>query len=179
MEELDVVVGKLIDGFAMAYEEKPPLWLVASEYVITAVDHVSYPNRVLREPGLLAVSTQEDGEHLDLANSQAWAMVDHQFSYVFIRDRDPSTIESAQKVLASMPGVAEVLTAEEVARYEIQHELGGDLVVISEPNSWQAYYWWLDDARAPGVCANGRYSQKARGTTPWSCFGIRRLVVCH
>jgi hypothetical protein len=24
------------------------------------------------------------------------------------------------------------------------------LVVVSEPNSWQAYYWWLDDSRAPG-----------------------------
>jgi len=23
-------------------------------------------------------------------------------------------------------------------------------VLISEPNGWQAYYWWTDDARAPG-----------------------------
>ena len=22
-------------------------------------------------------------------------------------------------------------------------------MLVSEPNSWQAYYWWLDDARAP------------------------------
>ena len=24
------------------------------------------------------------------------------------------------------------------------------MVLISEPSSWQAYYWWLDDAAAPG-----------------------------
>ena len=23
-------------------------------------------------------------------------------------------------------------------------------MLISTPNSWQAYYWWLDDDRAPG-----------------------------
>ena len=23
------------------------------------------------------------------------------------------------------------------------------MVLISTPNSWQAYYWWLDDAKAP------------------------------
>jgi hypothetical protein len=24
------------------------------------------------------------------------------------------------------------------------------LVLVSDANSWQAYYWWLDDASAPG-----------------------------
>jgi len=148
--DLDAEIGKLVDGFASAYENAKPLWLVASEYAITPVDHVSYPNRVLREAGLLKVREESDGEHLDLAASRAWAMADHQFSYVFVRDSDAATIEQAKGLLASTAGVSEVLTAEEVARYEIQHELVGDLVVISEPNSWQAYYWWLDDDGAPG-----------------------------
>jgi hypothetical protein len=25
------------------------------------------------------------------------------------------------------------------------------VILISTPNSWQAYYWWLSDARAPGL----------------------------
>ena len=31
-------------------------------------------------------------EHLDLAHSQAWALVDHQFSHIFVQaaDRDPA-----------------------------------------------------------------------------------------
>ncbi|NOY42584.1 MAG: alkaline phosphatase family protein [Planctomycetes bacterium] len=149
LADLDAVLGKLIDGFASAYGDAQPLWLVASEYVITAVDHVSYPNRVLREAGLLAVREESDGEHLDFSASRAWAMVDHQFSHVFVRDSDAATIEQAKKLLASEAGVAEVLTRKETARYDLEHELCGDLVVISKPNSWQAYYWWLDDARAP------------------------------
>ncbi len=24
------------------------------------------------------------------------------------------------------------------------------MVLVAEPDSWQAYYWWLDDAAAPG-----------------------------
>ena len=48
--ELDDVIGRLVDGFDAAYgDARTPLWLVASEYVITPVDHVIYPNRVLRE----------------------------------------------------------------------------------------------------------------------------------
>ncbi len=149
LADLDAVLGKLIDGFASAYEDAQPLWLVASEYVITAVDHVSYPNRVLRKAGLLAVREESDGEHLDISTSRAWAMVDHQFSHVFVRDSDAATIEQAQKLLVSEAGVSEVLTRKEVARYDLNHALCGDLVVISEPNSWQAYYWWFDEARAP------------------------------
>ena len=50
--DLDVELGKLIAGFEKAYSEAP-LWLAASEYVISAVNDVTYPNRTLREAGLL------------------------------------------------------------------------------------------------------------------------------
>src|SRR5262245_25578133 len=75
--DLDVELGKLIAGFEKAYNERP-LWLAASEYVINSVNHVSYPNRLLREAGLLKVADADgDGEHLDFLNSKAWAMADH------------------------------------------------------------------------------------------------------
>ena len=61
---------------------------MAGEYAITPVDHVSYPNRLLREAGLLAVREDDDGEHLDLEDSRAFALVDHQFSHVFVADGD-------------------------------------------------------------------------------------------
>ena len=73
-----------------AYDDEL-LWLVAGEYAITPVDHVSYPNRVLREAGLLAVRETDDGEHLDLEQSRALALVDHQFSHVFVADGDAAT----------------------------------------------------------------------------------------
>src|SRR5262245_27251179 len=48
VQELDDVLGKLIPAagpLSPGQEAGSPLWLVASEYVITPVDHVTYPNR--------------------------------------------------------------------------------------------------------------------------------------
>jgi len=149
LAELDRELGRLIDGFATAYQGANPLWLVASEYVISPVDHVSYPNRALREAGLLRVREQSDGEHLDLESSIAWALADHQLAHVYIRDPDPQVARRAADVLASQSGVAEVLTRDQLNRYDLQHPHCGELVVISEPSSWQAYYWWFDDRHAP------------------------------
>ena len=85
--ELDAVLGRLHAAMQETYGDEL-LWLVAGEYAITPVDHVAYPNRLLREAGLLSVRQQADGEHLDLAASRAWALVDHQFSHVFVADGD-------------------------------------------------------------------------------------------
>jgi len=149
LTELDAEIGKLATGFAAAYTGAHPLWLVASEYVVTPTDHVSYPNRVLRAAGLLAVREAADGEHLDFAASRAWAMVDHQCAHVFVRDSDVATIQQTAQLLAQQPGIAEVLTRADFDRYDISHSNSGDLITISTPNSWQAYYWWLDDDNAP------------------------------
>lgn len=147
--ELDELFGKLAAGFAEAYAGKDLLWLVASEYTILPVDHVLYPNRVLREAGLLAVRTEGQGEELDTAGSAAWALVDHQFSHVFVQGGDAATARRVADLFRGREGVAEVLVGEERARYDLAHPRSGDVVIISAPNSWQAYYFWLDDALAP------------------------------
>lgn len=149
LAELDGEIGKLVDGFASVYVEKTPLWLVASEYAITAVDHVCFPNRVLRTAGLVTVEQRDDREHLDVANSKAWALVDHQFAHIFVKDSNPEVIEQAAALLSQQEGIAEVLRREQLDRYDLDHIRSGDLVAISTPNSWQAYYWWFDDALAP------------------------------
>ena len=146
--DLDAEIGKLAAGIEAAYDERP-LWLVASEYAIVPVDHVVYPNRLLREAGLLKVNDVEGGEYLDFAGSKAWALADHQFSHVFVRDADPATIKKVAKLFAKQQGIAEVLHGETLAKYGLDHPRSGDVVLISEPNSWQAYYWWIDNPKAP------------------------------
>ncbi len=146
--DLDAEIAKLIEGFERAYDERP-LWLVASEYAIVPVDHVVYPNRVLREAGLLKVTKTEQGETLDLIASKAWALADHQFSHVFVQDADEKVIQRVARLFNKQPGIADVLTGESLAKYALDHPRSGDLVLISEPNSWQAYYWWEDNAQAP------------------------------
>lgn len=146
--DLDAEVAKLVAGFERAYNE-PPLWLLASEYAIVPVDGVVYPNRLLREAGLLKVGDVDEGEYLDFAASKAWALVDHQFSHVFVHDADAKVIKRVTRLFAKQPGIAEVLAGETLAKYGLDHPRSGDVVLVSEPNSWQAYYWWQDNARAP------------------------------
>jgi hypothetical protein len=146
--ELDEVIGRLAAGMAHAYDEEL-LWIVAGEYAITPVDHVAYPNRVLREAGLLAVQEAEDGEHLDFERSRAFAMVDHQFSHVFVADGDEQLAARVADVFRGQPGIAEVLVGTQRGRYGLEHHRSGEVILVSTPRSWQAYYWWLSDDRAP------------------------------
>jgi hypothetical protein len=149
VKQLDDVLGRLIDGFSEAYRDPNLLWLAASEYAITPVDHVTYPNRVLREAGLLSVREDDDGEQLDFSASRAWALVDHQLSHVFVKEADSATTARVVDLFKNSEGIAEVLTGEDRGKYNLRHERAGDVILISTPNSWQAYYYWLDDARAP------------------------------
>jgi hypothetical protein len=146
--DLDVELGKLIAGFQKAYSEAP-LWLAASEYVISAVSDVTYPNRILREAGLLKVLETDDGEHIDFANSKAWALADHQISHLYVQDSDPKIIKKIARLFGKQPGIAEVLSGDALVASKIDNPRTGDLVLVSDPHSWQAYYFWLDDAKAP------------------------------
>src|SRR5262245_28892483 len=148
LKDLDDVLGKLIKTAAAAYQGQNLVWLVASEYVITPVDHVTYPNRVLRQAGLLTVK-DEGGELIDFSATPAWALVDHQLAHVFVNDRDSAAIGSVVDLFRKQQGFAEVLAGDERKKYGLDHERTGDVVLISSPNSWQAYYYWLDDAKAP------------------------------
>jgi hypothetical protein len=148
--ELDDVIGGMVRAFEEASGGTPLTWIAASEYVITPVDHVTYPNRILRDEGLLDVRVTEDGEHLDLAASRAWALVDHQFSHVYVRDQDGAVVDRVARLFARRDGVQRVLSGPQRAEYGMDHPRSGEVILISEPNSWQAYYWWQDDADAPG-----------------------------
>ena len=145
VKELDAVIGNLCQQFKETYDNVD--YMVASEYVITPVDHVSYPNRKLRTAGLLKVKEVNGREELDLAASEAWAMVDHQFSHVFVRDRNRETIDKVVAMFSGSEGFERVLTDEQ--RGTLDHPRSGDVILASSANSWQAYYWWEDDSKAP------------------------------
>jgi len=146
--ELDAVIAKLVAGFSEAYGPDL-LWIAAGEYAITAVDHVAYPNRILREAGLLAVRQEDDGEHLDLEKSRAWALADHQLAHVFVAGGDPQLARRVAEMFSHRPGFAEVLLGDGRDRYHLNHARSGEVILISTPDSWQAYYWWLADEKAP------------------------------
>jgi len=145
--DLDAELKKLIDGFQQAGVEDV-LWMFAGEYAITEVDAVSYPNRLLREAGLLKVIETEEGELIDFENSVAWAMVDHQFAHVYVQNSQQ--MSQVADVLKSDPLIEQIFIGDERAKMNLDHPRSGEIVILSKPNAWFAYYYWLDDANAPG-----------------------------
>jgi predicted AlkP superfamily pyrophosphatase or phosphodiesterase len=120
---------------------------VFSEYGIGAVSRFEEPNRVLRKAGLLAVRDGPFGEMLDPFESRAFAVCDHQVAHVHVQD--PRAAATARDLLGALPGVARVLAGEERAEVGLDHPRAGDLVLLSKPDAWFSYPYWLDDRRAP------------------------------
>ncbi|MEU1970819.1 nucleotide pyrophosphatase/phosphodiesterase family protein [Microbacterium sp. NPDC019599] len=117
------------------------------EYGIEEANLAVDINRALRRDGLLEVYVQDGREQLDPWTSRAFAVADHQVAHVYIPDA--ADIPRTTALLRGLPGVDEVLDREGQARYGLDHERSGELVVVAEPGAWFTYYFWLDDDRAP------------------------------
>jgi predicted AlkP superfamily pyrophosphatase or phosphodiesterase len=142
--KVDAEAGRLID----AAEAAGMNILVVSEYGIGAVDQVVYPNRALREAGLLSVLWQSSvGETLDAGASRAFAVCDHQVAHVYVAD--PADLPRVRATIEGLDGVARVLEGASRAEAGLDHPRAGDLVAEATPNAWFAYPFWLDDQRAP------------------------------
>jgi len=140
---VDRVAAPLLD---LAREQGRAV-LVVSEYGICAVAGAEHPNRALRKAGLLEVHANATGEHLDPLASRAFAVCDHQVAHVYAAD-DASRAR-AREVLAALPGVDAILEGKARAEAGLDHPRAGDLVLLSKPDRWFTYYYWLDDAAAP------------------------------
>lgn len=118
-----------------------------SEYGLRDVDTVEYPNRVLRESGLLKVRDGPFGETIDTFRSDAIAVCDHQIAHVYVRD--PRHLDLVTRVLDKLPGVARVMDKAARTAAGLEHPRCGDLVLQARGDAWFAYPYWLDARRAP------------------------------
>jgi predicted AlkP superfamily pyrophosphatase or phosphodiesterase len=141
--ELDAAAAPLLDS-ARAVGAR--VWVV-SEYGHCDVSRPVALNRVLRRAGLLTVRPGPFGEVLDTFASRAFAVCDHQLAHVYVKQADD--VDRVRDLLAREPGVGRVLAGEERAEIGLDHERSGEVVVLSEPDAWFAYPYWLDDAAAP------------------------------
>ncbi|MDS0474754.1 alkaline phosphatase family protein [Natrinema sp. 1APR25-10V2] len=145
-EEL-AVVDDLLSEF-LAHLSGTDRWdetllALVSEYGFHEVDRPVFPNRALREAGLL--ETDADGD-ADIAGSDAFAMVDHQIAHVYADER---SLDAARDGLAGLEEIDDVLDEAGKAEYGIDHPNAGDLVLVAEPDAWFQYYWWDDRGDAP------------------------------
>jgi predicted AlkP superfamily pyrophosphatase or phosphodiesterase len=141
--EVDALVGDLLVAASQAGAEA----VVVSEYGIAAVERPVHVNRALREAGLLEARATPAGEVLDTFASRAFAVCDHQLAHVYCRGA--AARDAARETCAALPGVERVLEGAELARAGLDHPRSGDLVLVSEPQSWFTYYYWTDPAAEP------------------------------
>jgi predicted AlkP superfamily pyrophosphatase or phosphodiesterase len=143
LEEVDAVAGGLI---AQAAADGTHV-IVLSEYGITAVAAPVHINRALREAGLLAVRLECGQELLDIPQSRAFAVADHQVAHIYVAE--PGLAIEARRIVEGLCGVDTVLDRVEQRSVAIDHPRSGELVAIAKPDAWFTYYYWLDDRRAP------------------------------
>ncbi|WP_345781956.1 nucleotide pyrophosphatase/phosphodiesterase family protein [Natrinema gelatinilyticum] len=117
--------------------------VLVSEYGFHDVDRPVFPNRALREAGLL--ETDADGD-ADIVGSDAFAMVDHQIAHVYADER---SVEAARDVLESLEGIDAVLDESGKADRGIDHPNAGEIVLVANRDAWFQYYWWDDRENAP------------------------------
>jgi len=143
LQEIDVIVGDLIDFFS----QRGVQVVLLSEYGITNVDTPVHLNRVFRKQGWLTVKDELGLEILDAGASKVFAVADHQVAHIYLNDA--SLEKSVREILENTPGVAEILGKAEKAATGIDHPRAGDLMAVATENAWFTYYYWLDDACAP------------------------------
>jgi predicted AlkP superfamily pyrophosphatase or phosphodiesterase len=143
VKELDDSCEPLL---AAAQEIGASVWVV-SEYGHVQVSRPVHVNRELRRAGLLTVRPGPFGEILETFQSRAFAVCDHQLAQVYVRDS--IDISPVRDILRRLTGVAHVLSGEERTEIGLTHDRAGELVLLSEPDAWFAYPFWLDDRLAP------------------------------
>lgn len=143
LKEVDDLAKDLITYF----ENQGTQVILLSEYGITSVSKPVHLNRLFREQGWIQVKDEQGLETLDAGTSKAFAVADHQVAHVHVNDL--SILPHVKKLLEATPGVELVLDEEGKKQHQIDHERAGDLVVMSDKDSWFTYYFWLDDVKAP------------------------------
>jgi predicted AlkP superfamily pyrophosphatase or phosphodiesterase len=143
LREVDAVAGDLI---ADAQRDGTRV-IVLSEYGITRVSRPIHINRALREAGLLRVRVEDGGEILDIVQSAAFAVADHQIAHVYVGDGRMTA--EVKRLLAAMPGIERVADRAEQRSLGLDHPRSGELVAIARTDAWFTYYYWVDDRNAP------------------------------
>lgn len=144
VEVVDELVGEFLTWLRSTDRWSETAVTVVNEYGFHDVERPVFPNRALRDAGLLTTVDGGGGEDVDLDDSRAFAMVDHQVAHVYTDE--PGEVRT---VLETFDGIDAVLTDGDRSAYDLDHPNAGDLVLIAAPDAWFQYYWWRDDAAAP------------------------------
>ena len=84
LKEIDQLAGGLIDFLS----DRGIHCIVLSEYGITEVQNVVYPNKAFRHQGWLNIKEEFGLDTLDSGRSKAFALTDHQIAHIYLPAKD-------------------------------------------------------------------------------------------
>jgi predicted AlkP superfamily pyrophosphatase or phosphodiesterase len=148
--DLARLVGELDDAITVIFDAASKVgarvWVV-SEYGHVDASRPILLNRALREAGYLSVRPGPFGETFDTFSSRAFAVCDHQVGHVYVAR--PDDRERVSDLISELPGVSRVLAGHDRGEIGLNHPRAGELVALSQYDSWFAYPYWLDQRMAP------------------------------
>lgn len=121
--------------------------LMFSDYAITDINEVVFPNRALYEAGVLSCRSVKGMLYPDFYTSRAFAIIDHQVAHVILRDQEAK--KDVLDLLSDLSGLDKIFDKEEQKDLGICHERSGDLVLTAKSEAWFAYPWWRDNSQLP------------------------------
>ncbi len=147
--------------------------LLFGDYAIEPCTAAVFPNRALLEAGLMQCRPVRRMRYPDLYASRAFAVVDHQFAHVHVRE--PADTNAVRDCLLGLDGVAHVLNKGQQAELGVAHPRSGELVAVCDPGRWMAYPWWTERRHAPEYAGHVDIHSKPgydpvelfRGALPW------------
>jgi hypothetical protein len=146
------------------------LVLAVTESVSTPVTTALYPNRILRELGLLTlVPAPGGGLDVDLNASAAFAVADHQLCHIVLNDPAVAATVAAAFSGEDGDGVATVASGRRRIEMGLGNANAGDIVLVAEPDSWFAPQWWETAEEQPATIVSGL--SRVGGTDPSQVCG--------
>jgi predicted AlkP superfamily pyrophosphatase or phosphodiesterase len=123
--------------------------LLTSDGGYVDVSAVARPNLRLKEAGLHETKRTECGEVIDLENSRAFALADHQLAHLYCDRKD---IDLAAAAVASDDAVDQLVNRDELFEPGLGHDRAGERIALARPDAWMSYRWWGEDEEIP-ACA--------------------------
>jgi predicted AlkP superfamily pyrophosphatase or phosphodiesterase len=139
-------LGQIARMLEAARQEEYDL-LIFGDYAMAEVSDAVFPNRALRQAGLMSVREINGMLYPDFHASRAFAVVDHEIAHVYIKE--PSDIRATRAAMEKLPGIGQVLDGQAQRAVGLNHDNSGELVLVAEEGKWFAYPWWTSKRQRP------------------------------
>jgi hypothetical protein len=120
--------------------------IIFSDYGADFVDTVYYPNKILKEEKFLKTYKVQKYEYLDIYESSAFALCDHQIAYIFCRKEEVK--DTIYALFKDKYKNCDVLNKSELIELGIYHPNMGDIALFAR-QGWFSYKWWNKDETGP------------------------------